>query len=474
MNAAATTNPFRDLDRITCTMQRMIRIALLLLLVAFPIQADPSDRFDANRLTREDTRFLQAALSFSGFYVGLIDGAWGARSADALRAAAGPTPTEAEVLLTLHPFIADFETATWQDLNLEGTSALLPIGILIRDEGPDYAELRTPDRDLIVRHIWRTADGTSEMHRWLEQAHTAPVPVYRADTAEAYVTKGRLPSGDEVYLRTITRGGYFETVLVQWSRRQAARARVVVASLTNSRVDPLVLPDYGYFAAMMESPPRGSAPPAAGVSNERSTGSGTGFYVNDTDIVTAAHVVSECARLSLADNSPLLLLAAEKKTDLAVLRAARRSNSWLELGTEVRAALGAPIVAVGFPYAGMFRQGLSVTRGNVSAMKGLAGEDHVLTFTAPVQPGNSGGPLLDGDGRVIGVISYRASDLWTLEQSGTIPQNMNAATALEPLRQFLAKARVEFTVPDTPSRDLSRGLPMAITDPVVAVQCHPS
>lgn len=455
----------------------MIRLFALLfsLLLALPLRADLNDRFDAGRLTHEDTRLLQAALSFGGFYVGRIDGRWGARSGAALRRAAGPAPAEWQVLETLRPFLVDAEISGWRTVNPSGTSVLLPRNVLVQNEGPDWWEVRTPDRSLIVRYIWRTPSRTSDMHRWLEEAHVGPAPLYRADTASAFVTRGAIATA-EVYLRTIATNGAYETVLVQWDPPQAGRARVIMASLSNGWVAPLGIPEHGYFSAMIAEPPAPdqATPRIADWGGDAGDvdGTGTGFYVNDTDIVTAAHVVEGCERLTLADNSAVLVLSTDAGADLAVLRAARRSERWLDLAVGADTTLGAPVLVLGYPYAGLFAQGISATRGNVSALRGLAGEDFILTITAPVQPGNSGGPLMDERGRVIGVITHRASEDYVRERSGTAPENMNGATRLQPLRALLAQAGVALPPPGAAMPGLDSGLPPALTDAVVLLRCH--
>ncbi|TFL19397.1 S1C family serine protease [Jannaschia formosa] len=456
---------------------RLILVLVSVLLCAVP--AGAQDRtFDAGLLTREDARLLQAALSFRGDYVGRIDGAWGARSGGALTAAAGRDPTEAAVLATLLPFLEDFEAAEWTPFNPSGTSALLPNRVLLADEGPDFYELHTPDRALVVRYIFRPGSETGAMHDWLEAAHVGPKPFYRADTSDAFISGGAISSGKEVYLRTIRKAGVFETVLVQWDPSQAGRARVIVASLSNGWVDPLSFPEAGYLALILARMDAGDPAPDA-VSSDAGPagrsgriGTGTGFYVTDTDVVTGAHVVEGCDRLSLPDGSGLLVIRSDAGTDLAVLRAARRSAHWLDLSTGGSDRLGAPVVALGFPYAGLFEQGLSATRGNISALRGIDGSEDELTMTAPVQPGNSGGPLLDGQGRVVGVVSYRASEEFTRERSGTVAQNLNGGTRLKPLRQFLGAAGVRLPPPSADTRDTSNGLPDALIRAVVLIECH--
>jgi S1-C subfamily serine protease len=98
---------------------------------------------------------------------------------------------------------------------------------------------------------------------------------------------------------------------------------------------------------------------------------GSGFFVNDTDVVTAAHVVEDCGELRLEDGSALSVLAADRVLDLAVLASSRRSSHWLPLGPATGPRLGEPVLALGYPLFGdvlTVDQGLSVTGGHISSL----------------------------------------------------------------------------------------------------------
>jgi S1-C subfamily serine protease len=67
------------------------------------------------------------------------------------------------------------------------------------------------------------------------------------------------------------------------------------------------------------------------------------------------------------------------------------------------------------------------TEGTISALSGIGDDPKRFQVSVPVQPGNSGGPLLDSNGQVIGIIVSRLDDLSTLLATGSIPQNVNYA-----------------------------------------------
>ena len=82
---------------------------------------------------------------------------------------------------------------------------------------------------------------------------------------------------------------------------------------------------------------------------------------------------------------------------------------------------------MGFPYSGVLGAGINFTGGLISSLSGIGNDSRYLQFTAAVQPGNSGGPLVDGNGLIVGVVSARLADIEMLKQSGSLPQNVNFA-----------------------------------------------
>lgn len=203
-----------------------------------------------------------------------------------------------------------------------------------------------------------------------------------------------------------------------------------------------------------------------------SRGSGTGFFVSTTALVTAEHVISRCRKVTLEDGTPLVVLGRDAALDLAVLLSARPAPAVLPLNTRDAVQLGAPAVALGYPFSDLFAQGLTVTWGNVSALPRPGDPARRLMVTAPVQPGNSGGPLLDGSGRVIGVVVSRADDLAVLKDTGSLPQNINFAVSIPPLREFLNRHGLGLPATHPPETSLKSGIPQHVQDAVAQVLCN--
>lgn len=202
------------------------------------------------------------------------------------------------------------------------------------------------------------------------------------------------------------------------------------------------------------------------------TSSGSGFYIAPTMLVTAAHVVEGCGAVAMVDGTPLDIVAADSSLDLAVLSGATDAGVWLRLSALEVPKLGEAVTALGYPYYTSLDQGLTVTSGNVSALRGIDGSSNRVMITAPVQPGNSGGPLLNKKGAVIGVVVSRVDDMAILEETGSLPQNMNFAVPSGPVLTFLAQNRVSRPQGEGTGGDMSVGLPDGVAQAVVPIYCY--
>jgi Trypsin-like peptidase domain len=85
---------------------------------------------------------------------------------------------------------------------------------------------------------------------------------------------------------------------------------------------------------------------------------------------------------------------------------------------------GDAIVALGYPLSGLLATGANVSVGNVSALAGLRDDSRYVQISAPIQPGNSGGPLLDASGHLAGIVTSKLNAIRALQVTGDIPQNV--------------------------------------------------
>lgn len=177
------------------------------------------------------------------------------------------------------------------------------------------------------------------------------------------------------------------------------------------------------------------------------TSSGTAFAVAPEVLVTNRHVVAGCSSIeviSAQGRQNATLVVAGTDTDLAVLRVTGVKGSTARLRTPRAVRLGEPVLVFGFPLAGALSSEGNFTSGLVSALRGLRDAAGEIQITAPVQPGNSGGPLMDASGLVIGVVQAKLDALRAAGATGDIPQNVNFAISLNVLADFLLKNKVAF------------------------------
>lgn len=170
------------------------------------------------------------------------------------------------------------------------------------------------------------------------------------------------------------------------------------------------------------------------------SGTGTGFYVDSNILVTNQHVVDECVYVTDAQNNKLDLVTVDRINDLAILRTPVNSDNSIYLDDDP--ALGEAVYVAGFPYN---FDTLNFTSGAVSALVGPERNITQFQFTAPIQPGNSGGPVLNAWGSLIGVTFASIDDMYILENSGTIPQNINYGIKLDVVKDLLIENNINFS-----------------------------
>jgi hypothetical protein len=188
-----------------------------------------------------------------------------------------------------------------------------------------------------------------------------------------------------------------------------------------------------------------------GAAASRRIGSGSGFFVSDQGhLVTNQHVVQQCTQVRLAGQSqPLIPVGADAAADLAVLRTVAPRTGGVARIRSGPARQGEDVITYGFPLQGLLAASGQIATGIVAAMEGLRNDGSQLQINAPVQPGSSGGPVLDRRGEVIGVVVSKLNALRVAQNTGDIPQNVNFAIKPEVLRQFLQSQNI--ALPNTPS-----------------------
>jgi hypothetical protein len=204
---------------------------------------------------------------------------------------------------------------------------------------------------------------------------------------------------------------------------------------------------------------------------------GTGFAVSDDGmLVTNEHVVLGCRLVSVRMGTRQLsgtVVATDRVSDLALVQLRERTPAFATLRRGPAIRVGEQVVTYGFPLSGSLATEGNLTVGYISALRGLRDDDKTIQITAPVQPGNSGGPLMDQGGHVIGVVAAKLDAMKVMRIMGDVPQNVNFAITLDRLKRFLQANNVRMA--DEPSAEELR--PVDIGDRVrtftYLIECQP-
>ncbi|TFV40322.1 serine protease [Bradyrhizobium frederickii] len=208
--------------------------------------------------------------------------------------------------------------------------------------------------------------------------------------------------------------------------------------------------DFTKVAAKPQAAPDKQTPPPAASKSVKSQ-SGTGFVVSASGhIVTNNHVVNGCVgdiKGNLTGEAAMVLrvVSTDANNDLALLQAP--STATFKDFARIRDRsfrAGDSVVAIGFPYHGLLSSDLRVTTGIVSSLSGMRNDTRFLQISAPVQPGNSGGPLFDTTGQIVGVVTGKIPGLRIVAMTGDIPENINFAIKTGALRDFLDNSVVPY------------------------------
>ena len=181
-----------------------------------------------------------------------------------------------------------------------------------------------------------------------------------------------------------------------------------------------------------------SRPPRQVQSGE--TWTGTAFAIDSYHLLTCYHVIESAAMIGIRQQGQPDLEAqvvlSDIGSDSAIIRVSEPLPSYLPLAERCADNLGETITTLGFPLSGLSSQ-LQVTQGCISGLTGFGDDIRYMQFTAPIQPGSSGSPLLLPTGEVIGMV--------TSSLVHEHAQNMNYAVKFQLLSALLASAGISLT-----------------------------
>ena len=462
----------------------MLRFVTALLVIVFTVVSvaeaftsqQMSLEFDARLLTDDEKRFLQAGLAFQNVYNGMIDGAWGPASQRALERYErinnrDAFVSNAEVIRFAIETYTIFERDGWVEQYNSGLdmSFLVPTASLV-EGGPsdNFVNFNVSGTSFGYSLAVSDADKMKRFHDYvLQEALTAPYTVRKPET---WISSGQTKSGVSLYTRSDFHNGWWSTIMLSAANDDAGALAAVSGSIKPGYAPPIgispgrIVDGVSTLAELLDvmdenrSTATTNIEPAPTVTtiepseaplseNDAPKGYGTGFLVSvEGHYLTNNHVVASCDFVTV-DGLKAAVLAQDASFDLALIFAeGPRSNEPAKFA-EKPARLNSDVTVIGYPLPEILG-GLNVTRGAVTSLKGIGGDGVRMQISAPVQPGNSGGPVINSSGLVVGIVVSKLDAGLVEEAIGDIPQNVNFAIRAEIAKLFLYQNGVEPVLAD--------------------------
>ena len=235
-----------------------------------------------------------------------------------------------------------------------------------------------------------------------------------------------------------------------------------------------LVPQVTAAGAPASPPSQTFQPPVTAAETSLPAVTGTGFFVTDGEVLTNAHVVHGCQDVSLSyhgTGGSGSVIGQDAANDLAIIRTSLQPTSHARIRTGIR--LGEDVAAFGFPLRGLLSTSGNFTLGNVTALTGLRDDSRYLQISAPVQPGNSGGPLLDRDGNVVGIVVSKINALKLASLTDDIAQNINFAVNAAVVESFLHANNIVFDDKVSQENLHPEDLAAKAQAMAVAIECQP-
>jgi serine protease Do len=433
---------------------------LIVVALTQPAEADftSSNKWFSN-LSQDERTVLQGNLVLIGHYNGLADGIFGQMTFKALtdfQVEIGEVPTG---ILTRKSkrVLSERSNSIYTELgfkivkdNFAKLSMLMPASLLrneiTTDSGVRYFSDDNQIELLTMKfQLQGSADSSfKELHDAIAESFSG---ISYNNFKSDLITISGHSDGFNYYVSVLNNGHSAVGFKMMWTdkyRTFGPRIATWVASLYY----PLESGRLGNSQEVAAAPESDGATPPSAASEKPQPFSGTGFFVaNDGILVTNQHVVEGCTTLEVKGFGSAKLITSDKKIDLAVLQLQRQTSHAVAPIRDSGAQLGEELIVLGYPLAGLLNSSLNVGTGIVSAETGASGEDSWFTTNVGIQPGNSGGPILDMEGYVVGVAVAKFDDQKLLAEAGVVAPNVGFAIENTQLLKYLKI----FRLPDHPS-----------------------
>jgi S1-C subfamily serine protease len=387
----------------------------------------------------EEKRFVvQTDLVLIGLYDRYIDGDYGAGTFRAIAAYQGRNGEVADGVLSDAEMqsLNDEASEIYGRLGFEMTrdtaakvTLFVPIKLLDNKSsaarGTIYA---SADKGIILETLNKpfSEESFQELFGHLGTTNSKRVVTYSTFDATAFTTSGEY-NQLKYYSRFYAGRDASVGFTLSWTDRYESVGKMISIMLANLST-PLDQPDAQHHDD--ELPDQGHTPQYA---------SGSGFIFSEQGLIaTNFHVAGKCAALNVPGYGPATLVTGDEKSDLAVIRLdSRTATHWATIRS-TPPELAENVVLLGYPLADILNSSLNVATGIVSAETGLGGNKDWFTTNAGIQPGNSGGPILDLEGHVLGVAVAKIDDAKLLAAMGDTAPNVGFGINNSTLLKFVS------------------------------------
>ncbi|WP_158598483.1 trypsin-like peptidase domain-containing protein [Notoacmeibacter ruber] len=432
-------------------------------LVAAVTAVSPAYAGYYDTLPEEARRNIQDYLVWTGHYDAPIDGSIGPQTVAAIRAwqedngygsdgvlAVGEAEAMGEAARSAYK-TAQFTIGTDGDAGLTYGLPYSLVSVVGENEwnGLNFAD---PEKTLRISSF-RIADMSTEKVETFSEHVFEDVPGFETSAVRFENGVLTIRGGDSTEILRMDAklfGDQLRGIFVWMDRDLVGQNGHLLAAMTNSLdLAPVETPSLFASSPSNEDGMRAISLPNAPSDGEFPNGSGTGFVVDTNgSILTNAHVVAGCGRVEVTGLGEAQVMLEDDSLDLALLKV----NGARELKAATLSSdepmLGEDVFAFGYPLPQALGSELGFSRGSVSSMVGLRSEPTQFRMTASVQPGNSGGPLVDEEGRVIGMVTAKLDAMAVANATGDIPQSMNFAIRSSVLRDWLKAQNITFEATD--------------------------
>ncbi len=440
-----------------------------------PAEESLTDSRDAERLLTPDERAeIQEALLWEGFYASTIDGAFGPGTRQAMsdwQFARGYEPTgvlsteqRRELLNGYREVLASLGMTRVFD-QAAGIEIELPMSLVAFShyEAP-FAHYDPMDGSGVrVLLISQSGDeGTfAGLYDIMQTLEIIPIEGPRERTRTSFTISGANAEIVSATYAELVNGAIKGFTLVWPAGDEKRRTRALEAMRASFTPTAAVLPDLPVTDAEQ------GADLLSGLRIRTPERMRSGFFVSpDGRVVTSAEAVASCGRVTLGDNVDARVLATDDGLGVALLSP---TVSLVPIGfARLQSAtppLQSDVAVAGFPYGDALSQP-TLTYGRLTDLRGLAGEEQVRRLALSAEAGDTGGPVFDGTGSVLGVLLPGDMD-----GQRQLPPDVSFATNAAALATFLSENGVNPAASDAMAQVAPEDIAALAADMTVRVSC---